>query len=261
MDSAQQYLVEEELEHYRDGLITRREFVRRATLLGAGAATAAAMVGTVVRAPKSFAAPAAMVSPFSVAADDPMVTTDWVSYTSTDGAGLAAYLAWPSSAQSDHSLPGVVICHANRGVTEHVMDVARRFAKQGYVALSPDLPSRSGRRSIDFADQSELLLAFRDLNSQQNALDFSAGLSYVANHPAVDLNKLAATGYCFGGGVIWRLATIAPNLRAAAPFYGSNPPMTDCRTFVQRCSASTAGWTSGSTQAFQIWRPRWMPPG
>src|SRR5205814_1767313 len=61
----------------------------------------------------------------------------------------------------------------------------------------------------------------------QNALDFVAAVDYLKAHPAVDETKLAATGYCFGGSVIWRLATLSPDLAAVAPFYGSNPPLED----------------------------------
>src|SRR5205823_4304331 len=140
----------------------------------------------------------AQESPFHVASDDPAVGTDWVSYTSTDGVGLAAYLAWPADAPSDKSLPGVAICHPNTGVSNHIQDVARRFAKQGYVAIAADLPSRSGRRSIDFTDPSELQTALRSLDSRQSARDFAVALDFLRGQVAVDEGKLAATGYCLG---------------------------------------------------------------
>src|SRR5204863_7324897 len=111
------------------------------------------------------------------------------------------------------------------GVNDHIKNVARRFARAGYVAIAPDLVSRFGTPTDEFASDADLMAAYRLLSPEQNAIDFAASLDYLRAHPAVDETKLAATGYCFGGGVIWRLATIYPALGAAAPFYGANPPL------------------------------------
>jgi carboxymethylenebutenolidase len=59
----------------------------------------------------------------------------------------------------------------------------------------------------------------------QSARDALAAVDVLKAHPAVDASKLAATGYCAGGAVTGRLSTLSPDLRAAAPFYGSNPPI------------------------------------
>ncbi len=126
----------------------------------------------------------------------------------------------------DGTLSGVAVCHQNRGLDPHTKDIGRRFAKQRYVAIAPDLPSRFGPTS-DQLSSDEVTATFRVMDSAQNARDFAAALDYLKDHPAVDGSKLAATGYCFGGGVIWRLATIYPGLTAAAPYYGSNPPLED----------------------------------
>ena len=225
MNSTQQYMVEEELEHYRDGWISRRDFLRRAVLLGAGAATATAMAASVKPARRARAAPAGQLSPFHVPEDDVTVTASWTSFASTDGATIAAYMAGPADAGTAR-LPAVVVCHENQGANFHIRDVARRFAKQGYVALAPDLPSRVGVRT-DQVPQEEASAALGRLDPAQNALDFVAAVDFLKAQPAVDARKLAATGYCFGGGVIWRLATLSPDLGAVAPFYGSNPPLDD----------------------------------
>jgi carboxymethylenebutenolidase len=65
----------------------------------------------------------------------------------------------------------------------------------------------------------------RRLSDEQSAFDVSAALDNLRSHPAVDASKLGAIGFCMGGDVIWRLATIYPDLKAAAPFYGGNPPL------------------------------------
>jgi carboxymethylenebutenolidase len=227
MNTVEQYLVEEELEHYRDGWISRRDFLRRAFILGTGAAAAAAMAASVTAPGRLRAAPLAQRSPFSVDASDPTVSSEWVTFRSTDGVELRGYLARPAGAPQSNSLPGVTICHANRGLTAHVQDVARRFARQGYVAIAPDLPSRTGTPTDAFPDVESIMASYRQLTPEQNALDFASSLEFLRAHPAVDGSKLAGTGYCFGGGVIWRMSTVYPNLTAGAPFYGSPPPLAD----------------------------------
>lgn len=242
MDSTHQYLVEEELEHFRDGLITRREFVRRATQIGAAAVTAAAMTQGIIPRVAS-AAPATQLSPFSVAAADPSVASDMISYVSSDGAELAAYLAWPSGASENASLPGIVVCHPASGLTDHVMDVARRYAKQGYVAIAPDLVSRLGTPTASLSPD-DLRLALGRLMAVQSAQDLKAALTLLRGHAAVDPAKTAATGYCSGGGLTWRLATIDEDLTAAAPYYGSAPPIED----VPRMKAAMLGVYAGNDE-------------
>lgn len=224
MNSMQLYLAEEELEHYRDGWISRREFLRRAALIGVGIAAASKMAGSIVPTRRVQAAPPAQRSPFSVPEDDPSIATDWVWYRSTDGVLIKAYVAWPTGARMDQSRPGVVVCHENRGLLAHHRDVPRRFAKQGYVAVAPDLISRTGTPT-DAMTEDESLAAFASLNTDVAAADLLAGVDFLKAHPAVDDAKLAATGYCAGSSVIWRLVTRSPDLRAAAPYYGANPPL------------------------------------
>jgi carboxymethylenebutenolidase len=224
INGMQRYLAEEELEHYRDGWISRREFLRRATLIGVAAAAAAEMARSVVPAQPVSAAPPAQASPFSVPEDDPAVATDWIWYRSTDGTLIKAYVAWPAGASMDQSRPGVVVCHENRGLLAHHRDVPRRFAKQGYVALAPDLISRTGTPTDAMTDD-EGRAAFASLNVDRSAADLLAAIDVLKAHPAVDDSKLAATGYCAGSSVIWRVVVRSRDLKAAAPFYGGNPPL------------------------------------
>jgi carboxymethylenebutenolidase len=224
MNSTQKYLVEEELEYYREGRISRREFLHRAALLGIGSAVALTMASSVSPGPARADPTGAQTSPFHVPPGTPSVGTDYIHYHSTDGAEIKAYMAWPAGADMAASLPGVAVCHENRGLNAHIEDVARRFAVQGYVAIAPDLPSRLGTPTSEMS-QDEIIAAFQSLRPEQNPMDLVAAVDVLRAHPAVDESKIAATGYCFGGGVTWRLATQSPWVRAAAPFYGSNPPL------------------------------------
>lgn len=224
MDGMQRYLVEEELEHYRDGWISRREFLHRAALIGVSATLAVELAGSITPAPRVHAAPPAQRSPYSVPEGDMSVSTDWVWYRSADGTLIKAYVAWPAGAGMDGSRPGVVVCHEAGGLGPHIRDVARRFGKQGYVAIAPDLVSRTGTPT-DAMTRDEARAAHAGLNADLAAADLVAAVDFLRAHPAVDEARLAATGYCAGGARTWRLVTLVPDLKAAAPFYGANPPL------------------------------------
>jgi carboxymethylenebutenolidase len=134
-----------------------------------------------------------------------------------------AYLSRP---RGGGPYPGVVVIHENRGLLEHFKDVTRRFAKIGYVALAVDLASPSGgtARFTDLAQVSALLgqTPPDQLVAQLNdAAAHLQGLQYVRR------DRIGALGWCFGGGMTWRFATRNADLKAVAPFYGSNPPIED----------------------------------
>jgi len=214
--------VEEELGAYRDGLIGRREFLRRAGLLGVGAAASVAMVDAIQPAPAAQASSSQGASPFHVPEGDPSVVSEYVWYPSYDGTMIKGYLAWPAGDTADRSRPGVVVCHENRGLGDHPKDVVRRFAKQGYVALGPDLISRYGPPTDELATEADVIAAVGAL-PRSDGRDFAAGISYLKTHASVNPEKLACTGFCMGGGIVWQATTLSPDLKAAAPFYGRAP--------------------------------------
>src|SRR5207248_2827969 len=136
--------------------------------------------------------------------NDPAVTTQTFWYRTTDGTRIYAYQAWPANAQMNHSLPGIVVIHANEGLVEHFMDMARRFAVQGYVAIAPDFVSRNGTPALQLSSD-EQRAGYASLNSAAFGLDALGALDALKAHPSVDVTKLAATGYCAGGSVTWQL--------------------------------------------------------
>ncbi len=152
MNHLQQYLVDEFVEDYREGELSRREALRRiAGITGMAAAVQLlAACGQPVAADPTAApaptdAPAATnvpptPVPNSVGEDDPSVTGSMVTFPGLD-AELMGYLARPGA---EGAYPVVLVCHENRGLTPHIKDVARRLAKAGYVGLAVDLLSREG---------------------------------------------------------------------------------------------------------------------
>nr|PZN66548.1 MAG: dienelactone hydrolase family protein [Sphaerobacter thermophilus] len=161
-------------------------------------------------------------SPLSVPEDDPSVQAEDVSFPSGD-ATVMAYQARPSDASGP--LPLILICHENRGLVEHIRDVTRRFAKEGYLACAPDLLSREGG-TANISDPSQIPGILSNTDPAIYVADFQAAIDYFAQQPDLaDTTRVGMTGYCFGGGITWRAATQIADLSAAVPFYGPPPPL------------------------------------
>jgi carboxymethylenebutenolidase len=135
---------------------------------------------------------------------------------------VQAYLARPASGEPR---PVVLVCHENRGLTEHIQDVTRRLARANYVALAVDLLSRQGGTAA--LSSSEVPGALGNTPPEQFVQDFLAGWAYLEGQPYALADKVGMTGFCFGGGVTWLVATRMPQLLAAVPFYGPHPPVSE----------------------------------
>lgn len=273
LNTFQKYFVEEFYDDYREGLLSRRAFIRRlAYITGSMAATASTMsllgcspaelpeptdpipspnpTDTLPPEPTATIAPpdptdtpapepteaeaaseatepaAAQLepvpgaqSPFSVPEGDPAVESSRVSFTS-QGDEIMAYLARPAN---EGVFAAILVCHENRGLNPHIEDVARRFAKEGYVALAIDLLSREGGTAAHDRDEVPGLLS--GAPAERHVADFAAGLGYLQTLDYVDGERIGMTGYCFGGGITWRCAVALPDLQAAVPFYGPAPDL------------------------------------
>lgn len=244
----QAYFVAEFYEDYREGLLSRREFIKRlAFITGSMAATVMTMgmvgctsdelpeAGTPMPTPEMPTSTAVSntdatsatgltpvpnaQSPLSVPEGDPAVQAGDVTFTS-EGDTITAYLAQPVT---DGSYPAILICHENRGLTPHIRDVARRFATAGYVALAIDLLAREGGTAVQDPDQVPGLLS--NAPAGRHVADFIAGFNYLQSLDEVDDGRIGMTGYCFGGGTTWDVATALPELRAAVPYYGRSPAL------------------------------------
>jgi carboxymethylenebutenolidase len=229
----ERYLVHEFVEDYVDGLMSRRDMMHRVLhITGSVAATATVLTQYGVKpasaqegTPTPRPTPTGPRSTESVAEDDPTITASDITFTGLDGAEITAYQAMPSAAAGLY--PVVLICHENRGLTDHIRDVARRWAAQGYVAAAVDLLSREGG-TANIADLAEIpALLSDDTKLQRHVDDFKAAVAYYGTQEFADASRLGMTGFCFGGGITWRAATQMPELKAAAPYYGPPPPLED----------------------------------
>ena len=145
---------------------------------------------------------------------------------------ISGYLVKPAGA-GPH--PGVIVVHENRGLTEHIRDVARRFASAGFVALAPDLLSRLGGTgqarlpspaASDTTGESNRMgdaQAMARLPTMAPVDDLRAGLEYLAKQPNVEPARLGSVGFGWGGWRAFMLATTAPTLRRTVLFYSSSP--------------------------------------
>ena len=218
MTEFQRYLAEEVAEDHADGLVSRREALRRLGLLGlTGAAAASLLAGAVAAEAKALARGASgRVSAADQAAVVAALPTREITFRGPQGRRLIGALA---SARQPRG--GVLVIHENRGLTDSIRGIAGRLAASGYSALAIDLLSAEGGTK-SFADEFEAMAALGSVAPSRFVADMKAGVTELRRR--VPGKKVAAIGFCFGGGMTWLLlASKEPRLAAAVPFYGPFP--------------------------------------
>ncbi|EOB3571901.1 dienelactone hydrolase family protein [Vibrio vulnificus] len=195
-------------DEYAHGKIDRREFLNRL----AGLAVLGFSVATLTEALLPDYAKAEQVS-----FNDPDIKASYQTFPSPKGHGEGkGYLVVPT--QLTAPLPVVLVVHENRGLNPYIQDVARRLAKQGFVAFAPDaLAPVGGYPGND--DQGRELQ--KNLDRAKIEQDFIAAAQYLKTH-TLSNGKLGAVGFCFGGYVVNMLvAVMGEQLNAGVPFYGT----------------------------------------
>ena len=198
---------------YAHGIITKREFLDRASRFAVGGLTAMTILG--IMSPNyAFAE--------QVAFTDPDIVPEYITYTSPNGNGeVRGYLVRPAGDVAKH--PAVVVVHENRGLNPYIEDVTRRLAKAGFVALAPDgLTSVGGYPGND--EKGKELQSQVDPAKLMN--DFFAAVELMMTHEA-STGAVGITGFCYGGGVANAAAVAYPELKAAVPFYGRQADAVD----------------------------------
>jgi carboxymethylenebutenolidase len=255
LDGNQRYLVEEFAEDFEEGRMGRREMLRRVLYVTGGVAAAAAalreagvqpagaeplppvqrggyipatMPTEALQAPAAGTQGAATMPPSQitdalvVAVDDPAIVAEMVQFPGAAGT-VMGYLARPNR---PGRFPGIIVIHENRGLVEPNMDIARRYAKEGFVALAVDLLSRAGgTAAVNATDPMQATMVIGQATNDQRLADMNAAVAHMILQPFVDTSRgLGATGFCFGGGQTFLLAARNPEIRAAIPYYGSTEP-------------------------------------
>jgi len=220
----QRYIAEEIATDHVDGLLSRREALRRLALLGVGTAAASALIAACGQKkesaePAASGAPATSTEPATAAAAPPgsqnTLPTEPVTWPGPQGELQAAW------AQAPDARGGVLVIHENKGLNDWVRSVAGRFAGSGYSALAIDLLSAQGGTAT-FADPAAATAALGNIPPEQLIADLTSGIAELQRR--VPDKKIAAVGFCMGGGLVWQLlAAGTPQLAAAVPFYGPAP--------------------------------------
>jgi carboxymethylenebutenolidase len=224
----QTYVIEEYAEAYQEHRLGRRDMLRRVLMItGSVPLTASVLLALGCGdsddedepvATATTAAPpttAAGVGP-GVSATDPAIQAQDITFAGP-ASELKGYLARPAA---NGTYPGIIVIHENRGLLDHYKDVARRYAKEGFVALAVDLVSRVGGTSDDANKNMTALRAA----PEELLADLNAYTNHLKSQASVNANALGAVGYCFGGGQTWELAINNPEIKAAAPYYGTVSP-------------------------------------
>lgn len=192
-------------DRFTHGALDRRDFMEAMTKLAGSVAAASAMIAT-IRADDALAQ--------TVPANRVKAST--VSWTSADGRILSGYYARPLTRARISG--AMLVVHENRGLNEHIRDVARRFAVAGIPALALDFLSPGGGTPAN-EDAAREAIGKLDLSqSVRDGMDALAWLRAAENVP------IGVVGFCWGGAMVDRLAVASgATLAAGVSFYGSAP--------------------------------------
>ena len=236
MTDVKHYLVGEHIEDFNSGLISRRELLRRVTLITGSIASSLVLLDVAgcqsqpggappspasrqTSTPQPFATPPAQPTTdgVTVQPDDPRITIAPMTVTGADGASLISYHARPGNGEP---LAGILVVHENRGLVNHIKDVVRRVATAGFSAVAVDLLSRQGGADR-LSDPAEYAAVLSKQDPMAMVSDLQRALSTLSAAGPVD--RLGMTGFCFGGGMTWNALAAGTAVKAAAPFYGPPP--------------------------------------
>src|SRR5437660_3755803 len=156
--------------------------------------------------------------PASTSLHHPDIHAEYVKYPSGKDT-ITAYLAYP---ERKDPAPGVVVIHEIFGLSDWIRQTTEQLAKDGFVALAPDLLSRRGGTPPS-SDEARKLIA--GLDPDTVTLDLDATVAYLKTLRAVRGDRIGTIGFCWGGGQSFRYATNSPTLRAFVVCYGPAPSL------------------------------------
>jgi carboxymethylenebutenolidase len=186
--------------------LDRRAFMAELTRIAGSSAAAATLLAGIAADPAAAAV---------VPANDRRVRGRDVEWTVAGGRRMKGYQVQPAAAKSRAA---VMVIHENRGLTEHIRDVARRAALAGYTALAPDFLTTKGGTPAD-QDAARTLIGKLDLAT--TVQDAVATLDWLRGQTG---GRVGIVGFCWGGAMVNRVAVAAgPKLDAGVSFYGPAP--------------------------------------
>jgi carboxymethylenebutenolidase len=215
----QRYVAEEIAVDHADGLMPRREALRRLGLLGLSlpAATALLAACAAENPPAGTTSGPAPSQPGSAPATGPAVTTEAITFAGPQGSLMGA---WAAAAAPRGA---VLVIHENRGLNPYIEDVVRRFAAADFLAFGPDALTPLGGYP---GTEDEARALFQKLDQEKCRQDFVTAVGVLRSRPDSS-GKVGVVGFCYGGGIAGMLATRVPELDASVCFYGGQPKAED----------------------------------
>jgi len=192
---------------FTHGGINRRELLDRLAQIAGSSAAALALLPLL----QNDYARAATVAP-----DDARLAIDTVSYDAA-GTRIGGTLA---RLKAKGKRPAVIVIHENRGLNPHIQDIARRIALEGFLTLAVDMLSPLGGTP---ADEDKARDMIGTLNAGDTARRIAAAVPFLEQH-VESTGKVGIVGFCWGGGIVNRVAALAPDLKAGVIYYGLQVP-------------------------------------
>jgi len=132
---------------------------------------------------------------------------------------IKAYVAQPAA---EESAPAAIVVQEWWGLNDHIRDIARRLAREGYFAIAPDLYSRQGHRVASDPNTAAQLMG--RLKKEDGIADLKTTVEWLRAQKETHSTRLGITGFCMGGSYALLLPCESEEISAAAPFYGEIPP-------------------------------------
>ena len=192
---------------FTHGGIHRREFLDRLRGIAGSSAAALALLPLL----QNDYARAATVSP-----DDVRLVVETLSYDAA-GTRINGYLA---RLKTEAKRPAVVVVHENRGLNPHIQDIARRLALEGFLAYAVDMLSPLGGTPVD-EDKARDMIG--TLIADETAHRIAVAVPFMERHKRTT-GAVGAVGFCWGGGMVNRIAVLSPDLKAGVAYYGLQVP-------------------------------------
>jgi carboxymethylenebutenolidase len=189
---------------YTHASLSRKDFMKQLAVLAGGTALALTILPLLENNYAEAATPI-----------DADLMEEQLSYPGVDGQ-VKAFSARPKGKEK---LGTVLVIHENRGLNPHIIDVTRRVAAAGYIAVAPDALSPFGGTPAD-EDKARDLIG--QLDPAKNLQNYLMGLTYLRTRQDGN-GKAGCVGFCWGGGMSNQLAVHDPKLAAAVAYYGQQP--------------------------------------
>jgi carboxymethylenebutenolidase len=195
-------------DRFTHGDVSRRDFLDRLTEIAGSSAAAIAMLPLLQND---------YAKAETVAANDPRLVSETFSYDAAGTRMNGTLVRLKGNAKR----PAVLVIHENRGLNAHIKDVARRVALEGFLAFAVDALSPFGGTPDD-DDKGRDMFADK-VKPEEAAPRIAAAVPVLAKH-AESTGNVGAVGFCWGGGMVNRLAVMVPELKAGVAYYGAQPP-------------------------------------